>query len=270
MSDTFIQRAENSTQPTGMQLLGELSRKVSDPTAAVELAKQIVELQTKQESLRQSYERFEWEKLDREARVAFSQAFEQFKADAPKILKTKHIIFTSKEAGKKGTDYWHAELDKACDLLIPALLKVGITHQWDSSDLPGGYTRATCILRHHLGHEYKGSSLAGPTDQTGGKNPIQGTGSSFTYLQRYTFLATCGIVPTGTDNDGNPLTGMTQEEGGTFVEAIQTAENPSAVMGEWTKAINAAKKLDPIDYRAMTLFTEARDERLKALKKGAK
>ena len=63
---------------------------------------------------------------------------------------------------------------------------------------------------------------------------------------------------------------MSNDEGGAYVDAIQSAETPSDVMGEWTKAINAAKKLDPIDYRAMTLFTEARDERLKALKKGAK
>ena len=56
MTDTAIQRA-----PTGMELLAELSRKVSEPAAAVELAKQIVELQTRQEQLRQSYERFDWE-----------------------------------------------------------------------------------------------------------------------------------------------------------------------------------------------------------------
>jgi len=263
MTDTAIQRA-----PTGMELLAELTRKNSDPAAAVELAKQIVELQTRQETLRQSYERFEWEKLDREAKVAFAQAFEQFKTDAPKILKTKHVNFANKSGGN--TDYWHVELDKACDLLIPALLKVGITHQWKSTDLPDGRVRVTCILRHRLGHEQEGASLAGPADQSGGKNPIQGVGSSTSYLERYTFLATCGIVPSSTDNDGNPLTGMTQEEGGAFVDAIKKAETASDVMGEWTKAINAAKKLDPIDYQAMTLFTEARDERLKALKKVAK
>ena len=263
MSDTALQRT-----PTGMELLAGLAHKISDPAAAVELAKQIVELQTRQETLRQSYERFEWEKLDREAKVAFAQAFEQFKADAPKILKTKHVHFENSKGGS--TDYWHVELDKACDLLIPALLKVGITHQWPSEDLPDGRVRVTCVLRHRLGHEYKGASLAGPVDQSGGKNPIQGVGSSTSYLERYTFLATCGIVPTGVDNDGNALSGVTQEEGAAFVEAIQNAETAGNVMGEWTKAINAAKKHDPIDYRAMTLFTDARDERLKALKKGAK
>lgn len=264
MTESSIQRAA----PTGMELLAELSRKVSDPQAAIAIAEQIVELEIKREAFLQDRERFEWQKLDREAKVAFAQAFEQFKQDAPKILKTKHVSFENKSGGK--TDYWHVELDKACDLLIPALLKVGITHQWKSADLPDGRVRVTCILRHRLGHEQEGASLAGPADQSGGKNPIQGVGSSTSYLERYTFLATCGIVAQGTDNDGNPLSGMTNEEGAAFVDAIQKAETASDVMGEWTKAINAAKKLDPIDYRAMTLFTEARDERLKALKKGAK
>jgi hypothetical protein len=248
-----------------MELLAELSRKVSDPQAAIAIAQQIVELETKREEFLQNLERFEWEKLDREARVAFAEAFQQFKQDAPKILKTKHVEFANKTGGK--TDYWHVELDKACDLLIPALIKVGITHDWDSVDLPGGFTRTTCILRHRLGYEKRGATLAGPTDQSGGKNPIQGIGSSFSYLQRYTLLATCGIVSSGADDDGNPHAGMTQEEGAVFVEVIQDADTPSDVMAAWSKAINQAKSFTPVDYRAMTIFTDARDERLKALKR---
>jgi hypothetical protein len=259
MPDKTIQRS-----PTGMELLAELSRKTSDPQAAIEIAKQIVELQTRQESLRQSYERFEWEKLDREAKVAFAQAFKQFKEDAPKILKTKHVNYPNKSGGN--TDYWHVELDKACDLLIPALLKVGITHQWKSVDMPNGYVRVTCILRHRLGYEYEGASLPGPPDQSGGKNPIQGIGSSTTYLERYTFLETCGIVPTGMDDDGN-IAGIAQGEGGEYVSAILEAQTPTDVIRAWAKAIEAAKKFTPVDYRSMTIFTEARDERLLAIKR---
>ena len=259
MTETAITRA-----PTGMELLAELSRKVSDPQAAVQLAQQIVDLEIKRESFLQERERFEWQKLDREARVAFAEAFQKFKEDAPKILKTKHVSFPNKGGGQ--TDYWHVELDRACDLLIPALLKVDITHRWKSTDLPGGYTRVTCFLRHRLGHEEEGASLAGPADQSGGKNPIQGVGSSNTYLERYTFLATCGIVPTGVDTDGLPP-GITQEQGGGFIDAINHAETAADVMVEWGKALDEAKKLTPPDYRSMTLFTEARDERLKAFKR---
>jgi len=261
MTDTAIQRA-----PSGMELLDRLSRNVTDPQAAIEIARQVVELETKREEFLQNRERFEWEKLDREARVEFAKAFKTFKDDAPTILKTKHVSFPSKDSNKPATSYWHVELDKACDLLIPALLKVGITHRWKSTDLPDGRVRVTCFLKHHLGYEEEGATLAGPSDTSGGKNPIQGVGSANSYLERYTFLASCGIVPKGVDNDGNPP-GITQEEGGGFIDAINQAESPADVMVEWSKALDAAKKLTPPDYRSMTLFTEARDERLKAFKR---
>lgn len=263
MTETALQR-----NPTGMELLDRLSRQTSDPAAMVEIAKQIVALQVQQEQLRQAQERFEWEKLDREARVAYAEAIQKFKEDAPRLLRTKHVKIEKRD-GTKGPEYWHVELDKACDLLIPALLKQNITHRWKSIDLPGGFVRVTCYLRHRLGHEEEGASLAGPADSSGGKNPIQGVGSSNTYLERYTLLSTLGLVPEGKDNDGNPP-GMTQEQGEEFIRAMQEAATASDVMGIWTKAINAAKGLDPIDYRAMTVFTEARDAKLKELKKGAK
>lgn len=163
---------------SGIELLDRLARQVTDPQAAIEIARQVVELETRWETLRQSRDKFEWDKLERESKVAFAQAFKAFKDKAPKILKTKHVHFESRDSSKPATSYWHVELDKACELLIPALLAVGITHRWKSTDLPGGYTRVTCFLRHSLGYEEEGASLAGPADQSGGKNPIQGVGSS--------------------------------------------------------------------------------------------
>lgn len=262
--NTQIERV--ATTPSGMQLLAELSRKVTDPQAAIEIAKQIVDLETKWEEMRQSRDRFDWEKLERQAKVEFAEAFKKFKDDAPRILKTKHVYFESKKADSPATSYYHVELDKACELLIPALLKVGITHRWKCTDLPGGMTRVTCFLRHRLGYEEEGASLAGPADQSGGKNPIQGVGSSTSYLERYTFLATCGIVASNTDNDGN-LPGMTQGEADIHIAAIRAEEDAVKVMAAWTKAIESAKKFTPPDYRAMTIYTEARDERLKELRK---
>ena len=264
MSDAALVRQ----QPSGMELLAELARKTSDPQAAIEIAKQIVTLQVRQEGLRQSQARFEWEKGERQSKIAFAEAFKKFKDDAPKILKTKHVNFENKTGGQ--TNYWHVELDKACDLLSPALLKVDITHRWKSTDLPNGWTRVTCYLRHRGGYEEGGASLAGPSDTSGGKNPIQGVGSSTSYLERYTFLATCGIVATGKDNDGNDLNGITNEQAAELIEAINKPDDAADVMRAWSMALDAAKKFTPPDYRAMTIFTEARDEKLKALKKGSK
>jgi len=257
MSDTSLQR----THPTGMELLAKLSSSVNDPQAAVEIAKQIVELQTRQEELRQKAERFEWEKLDRQARVAYAEAFERFKANCPKILKSKHVSFPTKTGGQ--TDYWHVELDKACDLLIPALLKEGLTHRWKSTDLPGGMTRVTCFIRHRLGYEEEGASLAGPADQSGGKNPIQGVGSSTSYLERYTFLATCGIVPTGIDDDGGQPTIQGFDE---LLQDIQGSVNAQDLRDAHVKALKAAMR--EFDKIAGDAFNEAKNKRLGEINRG--
>jgi hypothetical protein len=262
MTDTAIQR----TNPTGMELLDRLSRTVTDPQAVVEIGKQIVDLEVRREELRQSRDRFEWEKLDREAKVAFAEAFKKFKEDMPKILKTKHVQITPKDPNKTGASYWHVELDKACDLLIPALLKVGITHRWKSADLSGGATRVTCYLRHNLGYEEEGASLAGPADTSGGKNPIQGVGSSTSYLERYTFLATCGIVASNTDNDGNPEEdGPLMDEGAAadFFALIEGSSDVDELQRNYFAARDAAKKVG--DARAEKSFAEAKNKQYRIL-----
>jgi len=256
----------NAMQPrsSGMELLAELSRKVNDPQAAIEIAKQIVELETKWEEMRQSRDRFEWEKLDRQAKVAFAEAFKKFKDDAPKILKTKHVYFEKKNAapGDKPTSYYHVELDKACELLIPALLKVGITHRWKSADLPGGCTRVTCCLRHELGYEEEGASLAGPSDQSGGKNPIQGVGSSVMYLERYTFLATCGIVAAGKDDDGAISEGDQR-----LLDGVEKAETQEELNAAYLSS--QATAMDGKNMTLVGLLTVAAQERRKALREAA-
>jgi ERF superfamily len=247
-------------QPTGMELLAELSRKVSDPQAAIEIARQVVELQTRTEELRQSRDRFDWEKLDREAKVAFAVAFKAFKDEAPKILKTKNVNFENKAGGQ--TNYWHVELDKACDLLIPALLKVGITHRWKSTDLPDGRTRVTCFLRHNLGYEEEGAALAGPADQSGGKNPIQGVGSSVSYLERYTFLSTCGIVPAGKDDDGAMAAEDIQ-----LLDAVANAQTQEDLNSAYLSS--QAKAMDGKNMTLVGLLTVAAQERRKVLRESA-
>jgi hypothetical protein len=256
---------ERAATPTAMDLLDRLSRSVTDPQAAVEIAKQIVDLQVRQEELRQNQERFEWEKYDRDARVAFAKAFESFKADVPKIVKGKRVFYKGKD-GKPDTEYYHVELDKACDVLIPALLKVGITHRWKSADLPGGLTRVTCFLRHRLGYEEEGSSLAGAADQSGGKNPIQGVGSSTSYLERYTLLATCGIVPSRKDNDGQEeqsAEGMDEKVLDEYVEALNHAPDLNSLKSLFSECWNKAKALgDSAAKKAFQTAYEAQKRKL--------
>lgn len=133
-----------------------------------------------------------------ESRKQFEAAFERFKAEAPTIVKTKHVSFPTNSGGK--TDYWHAELDKITDILTTSLRSFGIVHQWKTSEV-NGRTTVTCVLKGY-GHTEEGSTLSGPPDSSGGKNNIQAIGSTVTYLQRYTLLTTCGLAAAGHDDDG--------------------------------------------------------------------
>lgn len=150
--------------------------------------------------------RLQMEMMDRDAKLAYTQAFEEFKANVPAIVKDSVILVNGQERGK------YSKLDKICNTLIPALLKVGITHRWKTRMTDDGRIMVTCYLRHRLGHEEEGSTLGAMPDTSGSKNPVQACGSSTSYLERYTLVASCGIAIKDQDTDGNPPADMTEKQ----------------------------------------------------------
>jgi hypothetical protein len=205
--------------------------------------------------------------LDREAKIAFAHAIEEFKANLPIIVKDKKVFYKGKE-GKPDTQYYHVELDKACDLLVPALLKVGLTHRWASSTLPGGGIVVTCYLKHRLGYEEAGSSLPGNADLSGGKNSIQAIGSTLTYLERYTLLSTCGIAPKGIDDDGRDSSG---NQPGKLAETValiheENINNAGCVDDLKRFYFAALGEADAVgDNSAKNIFGKLKDARYKQL-----
>jgi hypothetical protein len=92
------------------------------------------------------------------------------------------------------------------------------------------------------------------------------------YLEKYTLLQSCGVHVYGTDPEAVEMEGISQGAGADWVASIQEAGTPEECMARWTNAANAARsacKGEP-DYKALTIFTEARDARLKALRRGNK
>ncbi len=151
--------------------------------------------------------RLQMEMMDRDAKLAYTHAFEEFKANVPAVVKDSVILVNEQARGK------YAKLDKICNTLIPALLKVGISHRWKTRMTEDGkMVLVTCYLRHRMGHEEDGSTLGGPPDTSGSKNAIQACGSTVSYLERYTLVASCGIAIKDQDTDGNPPTDMTEKQ----------------------------------------------------------
>lgn len=174
-----------------------------------------------------------------EARMAYIEAMRQFRANPPKIERTKHVNYATTQGGK--VDYWHAELNKATELVAEGLRAVGIHHTWRTSE-QNGRTTVTVVLTHLLGHSEDAATLSGPPDASGGKNSIQAIGSTTTYLQRYTLFAAVGVVPEGTDDDGK-TEGMAENAISEYVDALKdssTWEELRKVCKEAVEKANAA------------------------------
>jgi hypothetical protein len=124
-----------------------------------------------------------------EARKAFTVAMAAFKADPPKIVKNKHVSFTT---SKGTTAYDHATHSEVTEKIAAGLGQYGLSHRWnvEQSD---GRIRVTCIITHSLGHAEQ-VAMTAAADDSGSKNSIQAIGSTVTYLQRYTLLASTGLT----------------------------------------------------------------------------
>lgn len=246
-------------QITPMGLLQDEYRK----SPSIELAGQIVALQKAAFENEVARQRFEWEQQGREDVIAFGRAMSKFKDDVPVILRNRPI---KDRQGNKLYD--GVALEDVATPIMKALSALRITYRFKTADLDDGRTRVTCFLRlEGTAYEEEGSSLAAGVDISGGKDALKGVGSTVSYLEKYTLLASCGVHVHGTDPEAVPTDGISNEDGGEWVDNIREADTPESVMGIWIKGVEKAKSFTPIDYRAMTIFTEARDERLKQLRR---
>lgn len=134
-----------------------------------------------------------------EAKKAYTVAMTQFKADPPRIMKSKQVGFDSRTGGAS-TSYKHADLAEAAELINKALSEHGLSAAWIPSQ-DDNLVKVTCTITHQMGHSESCTLQAAP-DNTGNKNSIQQVGSSITYLERYTLLALTGLATHDMDDDG--------------------------------------------------------------------
>lgn len=192
-----------------------------------------------------------------EARKAYDQAMAEFKRNAPRISKNKEVSFGT-------TRYSHATLDHVTDVLTPALSKVGISHRFELKT-EGDTVIVTCILSHSMGHSER-TSLPGPIDKSGSKNPIQGIGSAVSYLQRYTLLAAVGMAPGSQDDDGRasgPTPQLGDEQFAVHQEAIENARSMEELRVVFKRAYTAADSIG--DKQAMADLIKLKDKQKEIL-----
>lgn len=175
-----------------------------------------------------------------QARDAFFQAMNAFRAEAIEIVKTKKVAF-------KDTAYKHATLADVVAATTPALSMHGLSHRWETTQ-EGGLITVSCIITHALGHSERTTLTAGP-DTSGSKNSIQAIGSTVTYLQRYTFTAITGLAAKDQDDDAHAgeTVAITADQATVINDKIVESGAAKGAFLNWLKA-ESVEKIAAKDY----------------------
>jgi len=176
-----------------------------------------------------------------QAKKAFDTAMAAFKKNPPTLVKDTHVKFPLKGGGE--TDFHHESLDQVSAVIGVALAEHGLHHSWETAQEHGGLITVTCVLGHELGHS-KRVSLSAMPDTSGGKNAVQGVGSTVSYLERYTLKAAVGLAAAGQDDADDappgkpvPLERPTREQyKGTPPQGTDLGE-PFALLDEYGEAL---------------------------------
>lgn len=196
-----------------------------------------------------------WEK--NEARKVFDAAFAAFKAEAPKLEKTKDVSF-----GQNKTAYKYTPLDVIANTVGPVLAKHGMSYNWMQAQSEKEIT-VTCVLKHVQGHS-ETNSLSGPADTSGSKNATQAIASGVSYLRRYTLLGVLGMATGDEDTDG-----VTMGNAADWLTLIKEAENVEKLKKHYTDAVQDALKATgnpKASGNAIAAYKEARDKRAAELR----
>lgn len=204
-----------------------------------------------------------------QARKAFDDAMADLRKTLPRITKSREVDFTGKTGVR--TQYRFEDLAEITEALSEPMSNVGLSFRWYTDNVQSG-VKVTCRITHRDGH-FEETSLVGPLDASGNKNPIQAIGSAVSYLQRYTLKAAVGIAAAHDDD--------AQEVSKKADPAPRQQDNSRAVFAGFESEVRSAGNnamLQAIWKRieASTLPQDLRDElvaaindRLTALKKPA-
>ncbi len=135
-----------------------------------------------------------------EARKAYHRAMADFKLTPLEIEKDKKVGYST---SRGNVNYSHATLANVVRTITKGISKYGLSASWRTSQ-DNGKVCVTCIITHLLGHSEETTLCASP-DESGSKNSIQAIGSTVTYLERYTLLASLGLATTDQDDDAKTV-----------------------------------------------------------------
>ena len=219
--------------------------------AIVMLAKDPAVDVTKLQALLEMQGRMEAKDAERE----FNRAFSEMEPKLPRIKKNGDVEYKNKNTGLMEKSFKFGKWEDVDSAIRPILREHGFSLSFDTQPRQGDGGGLICngTLLHTGGHS-KRASIALPLDASGGKNNLQGMGSSFSYGKRYTTTMLLNLVFEGDDDDGQKggLQYITPEQIATikrliaetntnevrFLETIGVGEIAEIKQGEFVIAAN--------------------------------
>ena len=175
--------------------------------------------------------------LDRQAKLAFNEAFVVMAPKLPQVTKDGRIIVREKTTsgrrdGEETQNTPYAKWETISPAILPILSDHGFSIRHRTETAPDGKIRIVAVLYGH-GHE-ETSYMDFELDSTGSKNNAQARVSATTYGRRITACTLINVVGRGEDDDGqssgrpivagDPLTPEQLERIAAFIKAVECPE----------------------------------------------
>ena len=173
-----------------------------------------------------------------EAKKAYTEAMTEFKTSAPIV---------TKDRDNKQYESKYTSIGNLVNTVNPHLSKYGLSARWDIDQSNG--IKVTCVMTHRLGHS-ESTSMSGPPDNSGKKNPLQEIKSTITYLKAATFEAITGLASTDANSDDDGNQGMPQDEFEAFAKRIRDATTKDKAKDVWRESVKAAQGYGDLDAAA--------------------
>lgn len=135
--------------------------------------------------------------LTKHAEIEANEAFARVLKNMPRIKKSGMIEYN--KPGIKPIPY--GKWEDIIDAIRPIYEAENFTLAFDSEQREGGGITSIAILTHANGHIIK-SRFSVPLDTSGGKQNVQGMGSSSSFANRYATRNMFNLVFEGEDDDG--------------------------------------------------------------------
>jgi hypothetical protein len=182
--------ATDSVQSVGQRTIAAIENAALNPNVDVAKMQALLDMQ----------ERI----MDRFAAMAFTRDFAAMSQEMPRIKKTKSVGYKEDKNDKNSKTveaFKHAVIEDIDEVVRPLLYRYGFALSFSTDSRDGGGLIVEGTLTHRDGHS-KSLRLPLAIDSTGGKNNLQGMGSTASYGRRYATCLLLNIITVDEDNDG--------------------------------------------------------------------